>query len=98
MRRTGGFRASLVTSCTRRASSELSLGIAFGPADPRLPPLVDPRRPRPPPPLEPDGWPVSPVAGSQLMLKPISRGSSLSDRLSVHTPPYGESCAIPADG
>ena len=72
----------------------------MGTAELRLPPLpLDPRRPRPLLPLDPDDWPASPDGGSQSTLKPISRGRSLSDRLSVHTPASGdESCAHAAAG
>src|SRR5262249_24830968 len=61
-------------------------------AAPPLPP--DPRRPRPPL----DDPPRPPVAGggNQFGLKPISRGISPSDRLSVHAPAIGDaSCAAP---
>src|SRR5262249_43936411 len=58
------------------------------------PPPPHPRRPRPP--LDDPPRPPLAGGGNQFGLKPISRGISLSDRLSVHAPAIGDaSCAAP---
>src|SRR5262245_13374063 len=81
IRRDGGLRASAVRNWRRRASSELSLAIGTPPIP--LPP--GPRRPRPPP-VDPGLWPPPSGDVIQLTRNPISRGISLSERLSVHAP------------
>src|SRR5262249_22423125 len=61
--------------------------------DPALPPPpVDPRRPpRPPPPLlVVPPRPSADGVGNQLTLNPISRGISLSPRLSIQAPSSGD--------